>query len=234
MQDDERDVEEVEVLLRDRLLEIADDAGELERERLGDHAEDRDADLDRAADRLVLDPVVALVLDEPAELADLLHRQVGQDRQPVVDPPAVHFLDGQQRPFAGPQRRPRGRVGRGFERRVAEDLAVGDGARRDVDVVRVHVVERLVLEPALVDDVRLDEVRLDVLREAEAHQLDQLLLAQARRAQRGDGDAVAVRDGEDRVLVRAREELRQPDLGRRLDEPGDVRVGVRVVELDAA
>ena len=72
--DHKRNPEEVEVLLRDRLLEIADDGGQLERERLGDHSEDGDSDLDRAADRLVLDSVVALVLDEAAELANLLYR----------------------------------------------------------------------------------------------------------------------------------------------------------------
>ena len=133
----------------------------------------------------------------------------------------MRLLDRQKRPLACAQCRARWCVGHRLHRRIAKDLALVDGARDDVDIVRIDVVEGLVLEPLLIDDVRLDEVHLEVLGKPEPHELDELLLGEVRRSQRRDADSGAVRYREDRrsdaasQRARAAGSLRPPRRDRR-------------------
>ncbi len=232
MQDDHRHVEELHVLLGDRLLEIAHDSLELEGERLGHEPEDRDADLDRTSYSQVLHALVALVLDEASQLADLGERQVGQDRQPIEDAPAVDLLRRQERSVLVAQSHARGGLQRRFDDGVTENLAGGRRAGHDVDVVGLDRVERLVLQPPVVDHLSVDEVDVEVLRETEPHQGQELLLSEAGRLERDDADSVPVGHVEERIRVRPAEDVRQPDLRRAGDQLRDVRVGLRVREPD--
>ena len=96
MQHHEWDVKKVEILLGDTFFEIADDGIHLESQRTNERAKQRHANFDRATRSQDIERVQALVLDEAAHLAQLVHLQIRQHSETVVDAPAVDLLDRKQ------------------------------------------------------------------------------------------------------------------------------------------
>ena len=83
-------MEEVEVLLGDVFLQVADHRVQRQPQRPGGQPEHRHPELDHGPGHQLPGRGRVPVPDEPAQLADLGHRQVGQDRQPLVQARAVH------------------------------------------------------------------------------------------------------------------------------------------------
>src|SRR5207253_6899028 len=100
MQNYQRDVEEVQILFGDAFLQVTNDRIDLEPERAHERAEQRHANLDRSACSQLVEGVESLVLDEAAHLAELVHLQLRQHPQAVVDAPAVDLLNWKQRTVA--------------------------------------------------------------------------------------------------------------------------------------
>jgi hypothetical protein len=90
-----------------------------------------------------------------------------------------------------------------------------------VDVARRHTAQGFVFEPRVEDHVGIDEAHGQILGQPVAHQLDQVVFRELRRAYHHDAHPVPINDPIQGIRLLARKQIGQALVRRRLDELGD-------------